>query len=39
MRVIGIITTIVVAVLVLVALFVGLRSIPDLKRYLAIRRM
>lgn len=39
MRVIGIITTAVVAVIVLLALFVGLRSLPDLKRYLAIRRM
>lgn len=39
MRVVGIITTIVVAVIFLVALFVGVRSIPDLRRYLAIRRM
>jgi hypothetical protein len=39
MKLIGIITTSVAAVVALFALVLGVRSIPDIKRYLAIRRM
>ena len=39
MRVIGIITTSVLAVVVLAAIIVLLMSIPDINRYLKMRRM
>jgi uncharacterized membrane protein YuzA (DUF378 family) len=39
MRTIGILTTVVVAIGALFALFVGVRSVPDVKRYLRIRSM
>lgn len=39
MNVVGTLTTAVVGVLVLGAAFVGVRSIPDIKRYLRMRRM
>jgi len=39
MRTIGIISTTVGAVVVLTAIYVGVRSIPDIRRYLRIRRM
>lgn len=39
MRTIGIVTTFVVAVGGLFAVFVGVRSVPDVKRYLRIRSM
>ncbi len=39
MRVIGIITTSVIAVVVLAGIIVLLMSIPDINRYLKMRRM
>lgn len=39
MRIVGIITTIVGAVIVLIALVVGIASVPDIRRYLKIRSM
>lgn len=39
MRIIGIITTAVVGVAALVGVAVGIKSAPDLKRYLRIRSM
>jgi hypothetical protein len=39
MRSVGIIATAIAAVVVLYALFIGVRSIPDIQRYLKIRRM
>jgi hypothetical protein len=39
MRTIGRVTTIVGAALVVVAVAVGIRSVPDVKRYLRIRQM
>ncbi len=36
---VGIVTLVVLGLLVLVAVFVGLRSIPDIRRYLKIRDM
>jgi hypothetical protein len=39
MRVVGIITTSVLAVVVLAAIIVLLMSIPDINRYLKMRRM
>ncbi|MFI6168552.1 DUF6893 family small protein [Nocardia sp. NPDC051052] len=39
MEIVGIIATAVVAVIVLAAAYVGVRSIPDLRRYLKIRHM
>jgi hypothetical protein len=39
MRVIGIIATSVVAVVVVVGAAIGVRSIPDLRRYLRMRSM
>lgn len=39
MRVVGMVTVVVVAIVVVVGLFVGIRSIPDVKRYLKIRSM
>ena len=39
MRTVGLLTTIVVAGIAAVAAFVGVRSIPDVKRYLKIRQM
>jgi len=39
MRIVGIITTIVGGVLVLIALGVGIASVPDIRRYLKIRSM
>jgi hypothetical protein len=38
-RVMGIIFTVIIVGLAIVAIGVGLMSIPDIKRYLAIRRM
>jgi hypothetical protein len=38
-RVVGIITTVVLGILVLSAVVVGVRSIPDIRRYLRIRSM
>lgn len=39
MRVVGLVTTVTVAAGLLGAAFVGVRSIPDIKRYLKIRSM
>jgi uncharacterized protein DUF6893 len=39
MRVVGLITSGVVGVIVLGAVAIGARSVPDIRRYLAIRRM
>lgn len=39
MRTVGLLTTIVGAGVAVVAAVVGLRSIPDIKRYLRIRQM
>jgi hypothetical protein len=39
MRVVGLVTTIVIAVIVLGAVFIGIRSLPDIRRYLRIRQM
>jgi hypothetical protein len=39
MRIIGIITTTVVALLALVGVALGIRSVPDIKRYLRMRSM
>ncbi len=39
MRTLGRVTFVVGVVVVLAGLFVGLRSIPDIKRYLRIRAM
>lgn len=39
MRVVGLITVIIVALVLLIAVVVGLRSIPDVRRYLKIRAM
>ncbi|MDQ1643475.1 MAG: hypothetical protein QOJ90_2826 [Actinomycetota bacterium] len=39
MRTIGIITTGFVGVLALVAVVLGIRSVPDMKRYLKMRSM
>lgn len=39
MRVVGLVTTIVIAVIVLGAIFIGIRSVPDIRRYLKMRQM
>jgi hypothetical protein len=39
MKVIGLITVIIVGLVVLVGVLVGLRSIPDIRRYMKIRAM
>jgi len=39
MRVVGMFTTVVVAAITAVAVVVGIRSIPDVKRYLKMRQM
>jgi hypothetical protein len=39
MRIIGLITVIIVALVVLIGVIVGVRSIPDVRRYLKIRAM
>ncbi len=39
MRTVGIIFTSLIGLLVLIGLFVGVRSIPDFKRYLRMRSM
>ena len=39
MRIVGLITTIVIAVIVLGVIFVGIRSVPDIRRYLKMRQM
>lgn len=39
MQTMGVISTAVVAVLAAAGLYVGVRSIPDLRRYLKIRQM
>jgi len=39
MRVIGIVTSAVVGAIALVAVVVGFRSVPDVKRYLTMRGM
>lgn len=39
MRTVGLLTTIVAAVTAAGAAFVGIRSIPDIKRYLRMRQM
>jgi hypothetical protein len=39
MRTIGIVTVVVVGIGALFAVFVGVRSVPDVKRYLRIRSM
>lgn len=39
METVGVIATAVVAVLAAAGVYVGLRSIPDLRRYLKIRHM
>lgn len=39
MKVVGLLTTVVVAAAVAVAVVVGLRSAPDVKRYNTMRRM
>jgi uncharacterized protein DUF6893 len=39
MRAVGVLTTAVLAAAVVGAVAVGVRSVPDVKRYLAMRRM
>lgn len=39
MRILGFITLIIILLVVLVGLFVGIRSIPDIRRYLKIKAM
>jgi hypothetical protein len=39
MRAIGVLTTLVLAAALAGAVAVGVRSVPDVKRYLAMRRM
>jgi hypothetical protein len=39
MRAVGVLTTLVLAAAVAAAVAVGIRSVPDVKRYLAMRRM
>jgi hypothetical protein len=39
MRALGILTTVVVTAALAGAVAVGIRSVPDVKRYLAMRRM
>jgi hypothetical protein len=39
MRAVGIVTTVVGGLVLLGALVVGIRSLPDIQRYLKIRRM
>ncbi|MFB7719594.1 MULTISPECIES: DUF6893 family small protein [unclassified Nocardia] len=39
MEAVGVIATVVVGVVVVAGLYVGVRSIPDLRRYLKIRHM
>jgi hypothetical protein len=39
MRTIGVLTTAIGGLVLLVALVLGIRSIPDIQRYLRIRRM
>ncbi len=39
MRAVGVTATVIAGVIALGALAIGIRSIPDLKRYLKIRRM
>lgn len=39
MRTIGVLTTLVAGVALAGAVVIGIRSVPDLKRYMAIRRM
>ncbi len=39
MKVVGLITVIIVGLVVLVGIIVGLRSIPDVRRYFRIRAM
>ncbi len=39
MRILGFITLIFICLVVLVALIVGVRSIPDIRRYLKIKAM
>jgi len=39
MRILGFITLIIVLLVVLVGLIVGVRSIPDIRRYLKIKAM
>ncbi len=39
MRTVGLVTTIVVAVIGLGVVFIGIRSIPDIRRYFKMRSM
>ncbi len=39
MRMVGVLTTVLVAAGVAGAVVIGVRSVPDVKRYLAMRRM
>jgi hypothetical protein len=39
MRAVGVLTTLVLAAATAAAVAVGVRSVPDVKRYLAMRRM
>jgi hypothetical protein len=39
MRTVGVLTTLLVGVAIAGAVVVGVRSVPDVKRYLAMRRM
>ncbi|MGI8899365.1 MAG: DUF6893 family small protein [Nocardioides sp.] len=39
MRIVGIVTTVIAAVIALGGVVVGIRSIPDVRRYLKIREM
>jgi len=39
MRVVGLVTTVVGAAIAAVAVIVGIRSAPDIKRYLKMRQM
>jgi hypothetical protein len=39
MRALGVLTTLVLGAAVAVAVAVGIRSVPDVKRYLEMRRM
>jgi len=39
MRAVGILTTLVVGVIAAAAVVIGIRSVPDVKRYLKMRQM
>ena len=39
MAVVGIIALVIVGIAILIALFVGFRSVPDIRRYRRVRRL